>query len=380
MSADLSVLFTGIRFQNPFLLSSAPPTESESNILRAFDAGWGGVVTKTIGLHPVVNVRGPKTKFLRADPHSHHLSMKKRPGSALHSSWNWELISDKPLDWWVPRIGRIKKAYPDQVLVASIMAGSGNDTELSHWQTLAKACQDEGADAFELNLSCPHMDRQDMGSNIGKDQQLISVVTQVVKEVAKVPVWAKLTPSTTDIVMEARAAFLGGADAISSSNTFTSLPLIDPETLEFEMNVDGFVSTGGLGGPAILPLSLAKMGQMTKAFPEKSFSGIGGISNFEHALSYFLLGCGTVQVCTAAMLDRAIGPNIIHGLRRDMEAFLEKHADRGWKSLEDFRGARRDRIVSQSEIARPTESDYFGGHDVPEGYAAAEAPVPVASK
>ena len=381
MSADLSVHFTGVRFENPFLLSSAPPTESESNILRAFEAGWGGVVTKTIGLHPVVNVRGPKTKFLRAHPHSHRLSMKKHPDSALHSSWNWELISDKPLDWWVPRIGRIKKAYPDRVLVASIMAGSGNDTELAHWQTLAKACQDEGADAFELNLSCPHMDRQDMGSNIGKDQQLISVVTQVVKEVAKVPVWAKLTPSTTDIVMEARAAFLGGADAISSSNTFTSLPLIDPETLEFEMNVDGFVSTGGLGGPAILPLSLAKMAQMTTAFPAKSFSGIGGISIFEHALSYFLLGCGTVQVCTAAMLDRAIGPNVIQRLVRDMEAFLEKHADKGWKSLEDFRGLRRDRVVPQSEIARPTESDYYGGHDVPEGYAApAEAPVPVASK
>jgi len=380
MSADLSVLFTGVRFDNPFLLSSAPPTESESNIVRAFEAGWGGVVTKTIGLHPVVNVRGPKTKFLRADVDSPRLSMKKRAGTALHSSWNWELISDKPLDWWVPRIGRIKKAFPDRVLVASIMAGSGNDTELSHWQTLARACQDEGADAFELNLSCPHMDRQDMGSNIGKDQQLISVVTQIVKEVARVPVWAKLTPSTTDIVVEARAAFLGGADAISSSNTFTSLPLIDPETLEFEMNVDGFVSTGGLGGPAILPLSLAKMGQMTKAFPEKSFSGIGGISNFDHALSYFLLGCGTVQVCTAAMLDRAVGPGVIRGLLHDLEAFLEKHSDRGWKRLEDFRGLRRDRVVPQSEIARPGESDYHGGHDVPEGYAASEAPVPVASK
>jgi dihydropyrimidine dehydrogenase (NAD+) subunit PreA len=381
MSADLSVSFTGIRFENPFLLSSAPPTESESNILRAFEAGWGGVVTKTIGLHPVVNVRGPKTKFLRADVDSPHLSMKKRPNSALHSSWNWELISDKPLDWWVPRIGRIKKAYPNRVLVASIMAGSGNDTELRHWQTLAKACQDEGADAFELNLSCPHMDRQDMGSNIGKDQQLISVVTQVVKEVAKVPVWAKLTPSTTDIVMEARAAFLGGADAISSSNTFTSLPLIDPESLEFEMNVDGFVSTGGLGGPSILPLSLAKMAQMTKALPDKSFSGIGGISTFEHALCYFLLGCGTVQVCTAAMLDKAIGPNVVRALIADMQAFLERHADRGWKSLEDFRGIRRDRVVPQSQIARPTESDYYGGHDVPEGYAApAETHVPVAAK
>src|SRR4029077_6804403 len=136
--------------------------------------------------------------------------------------------------------------------------------------------------------------RKDMGSNIGKDQGLISVVTQVVKEVAKVPIWAKLTPSTTDIVLEARAAFAGGADAIASSNTFTSLPPIDAETLEFEANVDGFVSTGGLGGPAILPLSLAKMAQMTQAFPDKSFSGIGGIANFSHALSYFLLGCGTV--------------------------------------------------------------------------------------
>src|SRR5438093_526450 len=380
MAADLSTTFTGVRFRNPFLLSSAPPTESESNILRAFEAGWGGVVTKTIGLHPVVNVVGPKTMFLRAEADSAHLSMKKGPGAALHSSWNWELISDKTLDWWVPRLARIKQAFPDHALVASIMAGSGNDTELRHWQGLAVACQEQGCDALELNLSCPHMDRPDMGSNVGKDKELVSIVTKVVKDVAKIPVWAKLTPSTTDIVVEARGAFLGDADAVVSSNTFTSLPLIDAETLDFEVHVDGLVSTGGLGGPAILPLSLAKMSQLTQAFPEKSFSGIGGISNFEHALSYFLLGFGTVQVCTAAMLDRAIGPNIIHGLLRDMEAFLEKHADRGWKSLEDFRGARRDRIVSQSEIARPTESDYFGGHDVPEGYEAAEAPVPVASK
>ena len=329
MSADLSVTFSGLRFENPFLLSSAPPTESDSNIIRAFDAGWGGVVTKTIGLHPVVNVMGPKTKFLRATPDSAHLSMQRRPGTSLHSSWNWELISDKPLDWWVPRIARIKKAHPNRILVASIMAGSGSDRELSHWQTLAKACQDEGADAFELNLSCPHMDRKDMGSNIGKDQELISIVTEVVKEVARVPVWAKLTPSTTDIVEEARAAFLGGADAISSSNTFPSLPLIDPDTLEFEMNVEGLVSSGGLGGPAILPLSLAKMAQLTQAFPDKAFSGIGGVAEFAHALNFFLLGCGTVQVCTAAMLDHAIGPNVIASLTRGLQEFLDRHADRG---------------------------------------------------
>jgi dihydroorotate dehydrogenase len=369
MSIDLSITFTGVRFENPFLLSSAPPTESESNILRAFEAGWGGVVTKTIGLHPVVNVAGPKTKFLRVHPETGALSMNKGRAGTLHSSWNWELISDKPLDWWVPRIGRIKKAFPQRVLIASIMAGSGSDKELDHWRTLAQACQDQGADGLELNLSCPHMDREDMGSNIGKDQALCSYVTQVVKEVARVPVWAKLTPATSDIVLEAGAVFRGGADAVVSSNTFPSLPLFDPESLDFEMNVDGLVSSGGLGGPAILPLSLAKVAQMTRAYPERSFSGIGGISEFVHALNYFLLGCGTVQVCTAAMLDHAVGPGVIRRLVAGMKEFLEKNAHRGWTRLEDFRGLRRDRVVAHSQIRRPDDSDYQGGHEPQEGYA-----------
>jgi dihydropyrimidine dehydrogenase (NAD+) subunit PreA len=187
--------------------------------------------------------------------------------------------------------------------------------------------------------------------------------------VSRRPIWAKLTPSTTDVVLEARAAFEGGADAITSSNTFPSLPLINPETLEFEMNVDGFVSYGGLGGPAILPQSLAKMGQLTTALPDKSFSGIGGIATFAHALNYFLLGCGTVQVCTAAMLDHAIGPNVIRALSTELNDFLEKHADRGWTSLEDFRGLRRDRILAHSQIRRPDDKDYHGGYEA-EGYAA----------
>ncbi len=369
MAADLSIVFTGIRFENPFLLSSAPPTESESNILRAFEAGWGGVVTKTIGLHPVVNVAGPKTKFLRYYPDTGVYSMNKGRGGVLHSSWNWELISDKTLDWWAPRIGRIKKAFPDRVLIASIMAGSGSDRELDHWRTLAKTCQDEGADGLELNLSCPHMDREDMGSNIGKDRQLCSFVTKVVKDVSRIPVWAKLTPATSDIAVEAGAVFLGGADAVVSSNTFPSLPLIDTERLEFEMNVDGLVSSGGLGGPAILPLSIAKMSQMTRAFPERSFSGIGGISEFGQALNYFLLGCGTAQVCTAAMLDHAVGPNVIKRLVAGMAEFLDRNAHRGWKSLQDFRGLLRERVVAHSQIRRPGDKEYAGGHEVYEGYA-----------
>ena len=238
--ADLSTVFTGIRFENPFLLASAPPTESESNIMRAYEAGWAGVVTKTIGLHPVVNVVGPKTKFLRVDSGGTGLSMAKRPNTTLMASWNWELISDKPVDWWIPRIEAIKKAWPQRVLVASIMAGSGTDKELDNWQVLTRAVQDAGVDAIELNFSCPHMDRVDMGANVGKDPVLCSVSTQAVKEVARIPVWVKLTPATANIVEEAAATFLGGADAISSSNTFPSLPPIDPRTLDFEVNVDGY--------------------------------------------------------------------------------------------------------------------------------------------
>src|SRR5437588_12421297 len=350
--ADLSTTFTGIRFLNPFQLASAPPTESDANIIRAFEAGWGGIVTKTIGLHPVVNVKGPKTKFLRSEDQGTRLSMTKKPGTTVMASWNWELISDKPLDSWIGKLAAIKKAYPKNIIVGSIMAGSGNDKELNNWQTLAKALQDEGADALELNFSCPHMDRVDMGSNVGKDKVLCSVVTQAVKEVARVPVWVKLTPATSNIVEEAEACFRGGADAIVSSNTWPSLPPVDPLTIDFEMNVEGYTSSGGLGGPAILPLSMAKMAQMTKTFPDREFSGIGGVSTFDHALNYFLLGCGTVQVCTAAMLDHAIGPNVLKALTAGMSAFLERNAERGWTSLADFRGLRRERIVPHSQIKR----------------------------
>ena len=373
--ANRTVEFTGITFENPFLLSSAPPTESERNILRAFDAGWGGVVVKTIGLHPVQNVLGARTKFFRTSPDDNTVSMKKQPGSALHGSWNWELISDMPLDWWIPRIRRMKEAHPTKVVIASIMAGSGNDKELRAWQTLTEGVQDAGADGIECNFSCPHMDRKDMGSNIGRDNVLCSTVTEAVKAVAKIPVWTKLTPATQDIVEEAGACFRGGADAIVSSNTFPSLPLIDPETLEFEINVDGFVSSGGLGGPAILPISLANMAKMTKAFPDKAFSAIGGVSDFSQALSYFLLGAGTVQVCTSAMLDSAIGPNVIKKLNAGLDEFLERHADKGWKSIEDFRGIRRDRVVQQSQIRRPEGDAYSGGMEVVEGYAVPEVPV-----
>lgn len=368
-----AVIFTGIRLENPFLLSSAPPTESETNILRAFDAGWGGVVIKTIGMHPISNVVGARTKFFRTTPDDNNVSMKKRPGAALHGSWNWELVSDRPLDWWVPRIRRMKQAYPTRVIIASIIAGSNSDMELRHWQMLAEECQDAGADGLECNLSGRHVERRAAGPNADAEEVIRSVVIEAVKEVARVPVWAKLAPTTLDVVTEAAACFRAGADAVVSSNTFPSLPLIDPETLEFEINVDGLISTGGLGGPAILPMSLATMARMCQAFPERAFSAVGGISDFSQALSYFLLGAGTVQVCTAAMLDQAVGPNVIRRLNVGLDTFLARHADLGWNGVEDFRGIRRNRVVAQSQIRRPDGDPHPSGHV--EGYATPEAGV-----
>ena len=323
MGAELSVTFTGLEFRNPFLLSSAPPTESDSNIMRAFDAGWGGVVTKTIGLHPVINVKGPKTKFIRAAPGSYRLSMEKQPDAALHSSWNWELISDKTLDWWVPRLGRIKKAYPKHILVASIMAGSEDDRELEHWQALARACQDEGCDAFELNLSCPHMDRDDMGSNIGKNCELIETVVGVVKAVARVPVWVKLTPMVTDISVIARAVESAGADALCAVNTFVGMS-IDLNQLKPRLSF----RTGGLSGPAIRPLAVHLAHQAARAVGIPVV-GIGGIMTAQDALEFLVAGCAAVQVGTATFVD----PRAIAGVHDGIEAYL---TSRGLTSLADL--------------------------------------------
>ncbi|OUD08454.1 hypothetical protein BVC71_13200 [Marivivens niveibacter] len=241
---SLATTFTGLKFVNPFVPASAPPTESKRKILKAFESGWGRVVTKTIGLHPVENVAGPRTIFQRANEEKPYVSRSKRPNSVSHSSWNWELISDQPLDLWIPDLIDIKKAYPDRMLIASIMAGAGSEQEMKNWQKLATATVDVGCDAIELNLSCPHMDRKDMGAHIANDETIIRSILQAVTSVVDVPIWVKLTPNTSSLVDAAWAAYDAGASALSLCNSFPSMPLMDPETLKFEVEVDGLVSSG----------------------------------------------------------------------------------------------------------------------------------------
>jgi dihydropyrimidine dehydrogenase (NAD+) subunit PreA len=296
--------------------------------------------------------------------------MQKRPGSALHSSWNWELISDKALDWWLPRLRRIKEAHPDKILIASIMAGSGSDRELQHWQTLATACQDAGADAFELNLSCPHMDRKDMGSNIGQDEGLISIVTQVGQGGRARPGVVQADALDDRHRRGGARVAGGGADAIVSSNTFPSLPLIDPLTLEFEVNVDGYVSSGGLGGPAILP----HVAREDRADDERrSPTRVLGHRRDRRVRARAELlparlrhGAG-LHRRDAGPRDR---PNVIQRLKADMRGVPRAARRQGMDAARGLPRARRDRVVAHSRIRRPDAKEYFGGHETPEGYAA----------
>ena len=361
MLNELSTVFTGLEFANPFILASAPPTESKRKILKAFEAGWGGVVTKTIGLHPVENVAGPRTIFQRASEARPYVSRTKRPDTVSHSSWNWELISDQPLDLWLPDLEEIKTSYPDRILIASIMAGAGNEEEMDNWRTLAKACVNAGCDALELNLSCPHMDRKDMGANVANDEHMIRSILSAVTQAANVPIWVKLTPSDSSLVDAAAAAYSSGAASISLCNTFPSLPLMDPETMQFEVEVDGLVTSGGLGGLAVLHQALQRVSDISRAFPDQSISGIGGIRGFREAFNFMVHGAGTVQVCTAAMEEKGsggIGIKLIQELKDDLGDYLQR---KGYSSIEAFRGLARDRIVEHSQVRRKSDA-YRGGY------------------
>ena len=361
MPIALTTEFTGLQFVNPFVLASAPPTESKRKILRAFEAGWGGVVTKTIGLHPVENVAGPKTIYQRASEEKPYVSRMKRPDTVSHSSWNWELISDQPLEQWLPDLEEIKTTYPDRMLIGSIMAGAGGAEEMANWQKLARACVDAGCDALELNMSCPHMDRKDMGAHIANDEDIIRSILAAVKAAVDVPIWVKLTPATSTLVDAAGAAYDAGAAAISLCNTFPSLPLMDPETLKFEAEVDGLVSSGGQGGLAILNQALQKVSEISRAYPDQAISGIGGIKGWNEAFNFIAQGAGNLQVCTAAMEEKGsggIGVNLINELTTDLADYLER---KGYSSIEEFRGIARERIVEHSQVRRKSDA-YNGGY------------------
>ncbi len=318
--AELSTNFLGIKSPNPFWLASAPPTDKEYNVVRAFEAGWGGVVWKTLGEDPaVVNVNGPRYSTL--------LSQDRR----VIGFNNIELISDRPLRTNLEEIRRVKRDWPDRAMVVSLMV----PVEEASWKRILPMVEDVGADGIELNFGCPHgMSERGMGAAIGQVPEYIQRVTEWCKHYSKLPVIVKLTPNITDVRYPARAAKAGGADAVSLINTINSVIGVDLERMVMSPSTDGRGSHGGYCGPAVKPIALNMVAEIARdpATAGLPISGIGGVTTWRDAAEYIALGCGTVQVCTAAMV---YGFKIVQDLCDGLSNFMD---EQGYRSLADFQG------------------------------------------
>jgi dihydropyrimidine dehydrogenase (NAD+) subunit PreA len=319
--ADLSTNFLGIKSPNPFWLASAPPTDKEYNVVRAFEAGWGGVVWKTLGEDgpPIVNVSGPRYGALHA------------PDRRLIGFNNIELITDRPLRVNLDEIRRVKRNWPDRALVVSLMV----PCEEAAWKSIVAMVEDTGADGIELNFGCPHgMSERGMGSAVGQVPEYIQMVAAWCKQATRMPVIVKLTPNITDIRYPARAAKAGGADAVSLINTVSSIIGVDLERMVMSPAVDGLGSHGGYCGPAVKPIALNMVAEIARdpATAGLPISGIGGIGTWRDAAEYIALGCGTVQVCTAVMV---YGFRIVQDMIDGLANFMD---DQGYRTIADFQG------------------------------------------
>jgi dihydropyrimidine dehydrogenase (NAD+) subunit PreA len=288
--ADLASTFAGIKSPNPFWLASAPPTDKEYNVQRAFEAGWGGVVWKTLGEDgpPIVNVNGPRYAALYAGDRR------------LIGFNNIELITDRPLQTNLEEIRRVKRNWPDRAVVVSLMV----PCEEQAWKRILPIVEDTGCDGVELNFGCPHgMSERGMGSAVGQVPEYIEMVTRWCKQYSRLPVIVKLTPNITDIRHPARAAKGGGADAVSLINTINSIIGVDLDTMRINPATGRTGSHGGYCGPAVKPIAQCMVSEIARDAQTAGLpiSGIGGITTWRDAAEFMALGAGNVQVCTAAM-------------------------------------------------------------------------------
>ncbi|RVV99296.1 NAD-dependent dihydropyrimidine dehydrogenase subunit PreA [Mesobaculum littorinae] len=327
--ADLSTDFVGIKSPNPFWLASAPPTDKEYNVRRAFEAGWGGVVWKTLGLDPhVVNVNGPRYGVI-------HGADRRVLGIN-----NIELITDRPLEVNLREIKAVKRDYPDRAMVVSVMV----PCEEWAWKEILPKVEETGADGIELNFGCPHgMSERGMGSAVGQVPEYIEMVARWCKQTTRMPVIVKLTPNITDIRHPARAAHAGGADAVSLINTINSITSVNLDAMCPEPMIDGKGSHGGYCGAAVKPIALNMVAEIARdpATAGLPISGIGGVTTWRDAAEFLALGAGSVQVCTAAMTYG-------FGIIKELTAGLSEWMDR----------AGYDNIAAVTGRAVPNVSDW----------------------
>ncbi|MEJ6395275.1 NAD-dependent dihydropyrimidine dehydrogenase subunit PreA [Gymnodinialimonas sp. 2305UL16-5] len=307
--ADLSSNFLGVKSPNPFWLASAPPTDKEYNVVRAFKAGWGGVVWKTLGQDPhVVNVNGPRYGAIYG------------ADRRLLGLNNIELITDRPLQTNLREIKQVKRDWPDRAMIVSLMV----PCEEQAWKAILPRVEETGADAIELNFGCPHgMSERGMGAAVGQVPEYIEMVTRWCKQNTRMPVIVKLTPNITDVRYPARAAKAGGADAVSLINTINSITSVNLDTFSPEPSIDGKGSHGGFCGPAVKPIALNMVAEIARDAETAGLpiSGIGGITTWRDAAEFMALGAGNVQVCTAAM---TYGFKIVEEMKSGLSQYLDE--------------------------------------------------------
>ncbi len=317
ISPDLTTNVGGITSPNPFWLASGPPTNSAYQVRRAFEAGWGGAVWKTLGHEPIVNV---SSRYGAVD----------YDGRKLMGFNNIELITDRTLEENLREIRDVKREFPNHAVVVSLMA----ETSREAWHDLVKRTEDTGCDGLELNFGCPHgMSERGMGSAVGQVPEYTEQVTAWVKEIARTPVLVKLTPNVTDVRHIGRAARRGHADGISLINTINSIVGVDLDTLHPKPHVAGRGSHGGYCGPAVKPIALNMVQQIASDEAiDLPISGIGGVQAWQDAVEFMLLGAGSVQVCTAAM---HYGFRIVEQLQSGLVGWMR---NKGFHHLTDFVG------------------------------------------
>ena len=318
--ADLRSNFVGIRSPNPFWLASAPPTDKEYNVVRAFKAGWGGVVWKTLGEDPpIVNVAGPRYGAV-------HSGDRRLIGLN-----NIELITDRPFQINLEEIKRVKRDWPDRGLVVSLMV----PCEEPNWRAILKAVEETEADGVELNFGCPHgMSERGMGSAVGQVPEYIEMVARWCRASTRMPVIVKLTPNITDIRYPARAARKGGANAVSLINTLNSITNVNLDNFSPEPSIDGKGSHGGYCGPAVKPIALSMVSEIARDPETRKYpiSGIGGITTWRDAAEFLALGAENVQVCTAVM---TYGFRIVTELVDGLNRYLD---EKGFSSVDELVG------------------------------------------
>jgi len=335
MSEKLEVYSNGVRFENPFLVGSGPPSTNGKIIARSFKAGWGGSVLKTLSLdHTKVRNIAPRYGKLMDD------------GKCIGYTNN-ELITDRPLDVWLDEIKELKKQFPEKVIVASIM----EEPIRENWQKLTELVCKAGADLIELNLSCPHgMPERKMGQAMGQDCGTVEEVTGWVKDVATVPVWAKMTPNIMDITQPAASAYKAGADGITAINTILSVAGINLKDFKPIPNVKGISAFGGYSYKAVKPIGLRMVGELAMAFPKSIISGVGGITDGQSAAEFLCMGSTTLQVCTGIMLD---GFKMVDTLKDELVSILDQH---GMANVTELRGKSLEYFGTMKEMADRMEA------------------------